>query len=444
MPRDHYRRNRLWPHVRSHTLHQSRRCVEGVVNYSMAIGATLLLGACATARPRVLVSPPLVHVGGTATCALREVGQAMCWGVTTGSRVGGRVVQAPEPLRSLEAGVFQTCALSASGATLCTEGLGGSPRENCRGEFCLGPLRETPATFVQLSTGYYHACGLDSKGSAWCWGGNGMGQVGNAQRAPDPGASGGERVTKPTRVAGRHAFHHISAGEMHTCALTRRGEAYCWGYGQSGELGRDTVMTYCSGEVPLQNAPCSVDRPVRVVTEIRFTRISAGIRLTCGLSTDSSVWCWGSNARCALGTCGADSPVPVRIPLPSPVLSVDAGYWSACAITVDHRAYCWGNNATGQLGSLASSPGGVCFSGGMCTPSPTEVGGNHRWRSISAGEMHTCGVRTDGEVLCWGATKEGRLAGYGATELCVNASTTWRDEPCASAPVLIPRTPPAR
>lgn len=414
------------------------------MKYAMAFGTVFLLAACVTARPRGPASPPLVHVGGSETCVVREDGVARCWGLMTERRVGGERVETPERLRSLEAGVFQACGLSEGGVTLCSSRLGGEVPENCRAAVCLGPLRGGASTsFVQVSTGYYHACALDAKGRAWCWGGNGMGQVGNARRPPDPGASGGERVAAPARVAGSVAFEEISAGEMHTCALTRRGEAYCWGYGQSGELGRDTVMTYCSGAMPHPNTTCSVDRPIRVQTPARFKRISAGMRLTCALSIDDAVWCWGSNYRCALGTCGTpDSPIPVRIALPSPAVSVDAGYWSACAITVDHRGWCWGNNVTGQLGSLVASPKGACFQGGMCTPTPTEVDGGHRWRSISAGESHTCGVRLDGEVFCWGATSEGKLAGYGATARCINESSTWKDEPCASSPVHMPRTPP--
>lgn len=415
------------------------------MKYAMYIGAALLLGACVTTRARVSESPPVVHVGGTETCVVRQDGAATCWGLMTEHRVGGEAVWAPETLRSIEAGVFQACGLSATGITLCSAGLGGEVPETCHAVVCLGPLQRVQTSFATVSTGYYHACALDARGRAWCWGGNGMGQVGNARRPPDPGASGGERVAAPERVAGSVAFEEISAGEMHTCALTRHGEAYCWGYGQSGELGRDTVMTYCSGAMPHPNTTCSVDRPVRVHTPVRFKRISAGMRLTCGLSTDDAVWCWGSNYRCALGTCGTpDSPIPVRIALPSPAVQVDAGYWSACAITIDRRAWCWGNNVTGQLGSLVTSPAGVCFMGGMCTPTPSEVGGGFRWRSISAGESHACGVRLDGEVFCWGANSRGTLAGYGGSERCANASDTWKDEPCASAPVHIPRTPPPR
>ena len=398
------------------------------------------LGGCATLGPRPVAIRPLVQVGGTETCVVRDDGTAHCWGLRTDDRRGGEEVASSQALRTLEVGVFEACGLSVRGETLCTERLGGTVAEECEATICLAPLQATRAPFVQVSTGYYHACALDPGGRAWCWGGNGMGQLGNAARAPDPGASGGERVLVPTPVVGSLRFVAISAGEMHSCALMSRGDVYCWGYGQSGELGRDTVMTGCSGDVPLQNAPCSVDRPVRVQTSVRFKAISAGMRMTCALSRDDAVWCWGPSARCALATCGtADSSDPVRIPLPARAASVDAGYWFACAVTMDRRAYCWGNDASGQLGSLVQAKEGDCWPGGMCTPIPTEVSGNHRWRSVSAGESHACGVRMDGEVMCWGELSEGRLAGYGGDEICRNASEIWKDVPCASTPVLIPR-----
>ena len=59
---------------------------------------------------------------------------------------------------------------------------------------------------------------------------------------------------------------------------------------------------------------------------------------------------------------------------------VSAGRRHTCEVRADGTVTCWGLNDVGQ----ASPPSG-------------------RFRSVSAGSGHTCGLRTDGTVACWGS-----------------------------------------
>jgi hypothetical protein len=402
--------------------------------------SALVLCACATVGA-AQTRHPRVHVGGTETCAIASDGAARCWGLLTDGQMGVAAVATREPMRTLEPGVFQACGLSERGEVMCARSMNPDVHMTCPAALCVFPLPQQVSEPLSIVTGgYYHACVLGRSGRAYCWGSNGMGQLGLGWRSADNSGSSGVPIRVPTAVFGNLRFKSISAGEMHTCALTARGDAYCWGYGQSGELGRDTVMTVCSGTLPQPNAPCSVDRPVRVKTSIRFRAISAGMRMTCAISVADVAYCWGHNYRCGLGWCGEPhSPLPSRIALPGKVLQVDAGYWSACAITSDHRAWCWGDNTGAQLGSLVTVPAGRtgCFNGGMCTPAPTEVSSGHRWRSISVGDSHACGVTIEDDVYCWGSRKEGRLANFGGLEICDNRSYDWDDTWCASTPIRL-------
>jgi alpha-tubulin suppressor-like RCC1 family protein len=44
----------------------------------------------------------------------------------------------------------------------------------------------------------------------------------------------------PVAVSGGLAFSAVSAGNDHTCGVTRSGTAYCWGLNSNGQLGDGT------------------------------------------------------------------------------------------------------------------------------------------------------------------------------------------------------------
>jgi len=84
--------------------------------------------------------------------------------------------------------------------------------------------------FVSVSAGIAHTCGVTSDGEAFCWGHDLHGQLGT-------GIDGGF-ANVPTPVAGGDLeFASLSAGGNHTCGVSVAGDAYCWGYGELGQLG---------------------------------------------------------------------------------------------------------------------------------------------------------------------------------------------------------------
>jgi alpha-tubulin suppressor-like RCC1 family protein len=90
-------------------------------------------------------------------------------------------------------------------------------------------------TFAGITTGLVHSCGVTAgdpwAGSvhAYCWGNNGNYQLGN-------GAIVNSSYT-PIGVTGGLPLTWVTAGFMHTCALTVAGQAYCWGNDVQGQLG---------------------------------------------------------------------------------------------------------------------------------------------------------------------------------------------------------------
>jgi alpha-tubulin suppressor-like RCC1 family protein len=96
------------------------------------------------------------------------------------------------------------------------------------------PVAASSQTYSSIAAGGSHTCGLTTRGAAYCWGYNGYGQLGD-------GTTTDSDENGPQAVIGGLKFASISAGDYHTCALTARGAAYCWGYNGSGQLGDGTT-----------------------------------------------------------------------------------------------------------------------------------------------------------------------------------------------------------
>ena len=80
------------------------------------------------------------------------------------------------------------------------------------------------------------------------------------------------------------------------------------------------------------------------------------------------------------------TPAPASTPSAGLILaSVSAGREHSCGVKPDGSVICWGSNNERQ----AEAPAGT-------------------FTSVSAGWEHTCGVQTDGSVACWGAIANGK------------------------------------
>lgn len=188
----------------------------------------------------------------------------------------------------------------------------------------------------------------------------------------------------------------ISTGLNHSCALTSAGGAKCWGNNTVGEVGDGTTNQR--------------DTPVGVVgLGSGVSAVEAGLAHTCGLSTDGSVRCWGSNDGGQLGdgtTKNRWTPVDVD-GLSSGVEAIAVGSNHSCALTTSGGVKCWGHNESGQLGDGSTTNRHL----------PVDVIGlGSGVAAISAGAQHTCALTTSGAVECWGANFTGQLGDNTTTD----------------------------
>lgn len=144
-----------------------------------------------------------------------------------------------------------------------------------------------------------------------------------------------------------------------------------------------------------------------VFSDDELSSVAAGALLTCGLTTSGAAYCWGDNnwGELGSGATGPYSSTPVTVTGGHTFVGVVAGLAHACGLTSSGEAWCWGDNADAQIGTGVA--GGV-------HPTPQLVTGGHTFAALAAGNYHTCGRTTAGEVWCWGYGLLGAL-GTGAS-----------------------------
>ncbi|MDW8364008.1 MAG: hypothetical protein RMK74_16575 [Myxococcales bacterium] len=135
---------------------------------------------------------------------------------------------------------------------------------------------------------------------------------------------------------------------------------------------------------------------------VGIASLDMGLYHTCVVRTDGSLWCWGDHRMGQLGL-GDEvvSPVvrPTRVGMESDWRQVAAGERHTCGIRVDGSLWCWGMNDSRQLGVM----------GIFRSTRPIRVGRASDWLQVAAGGRHGCGVRTDRSLWCWGRNDHAQL-----------------------------------
>ena len=297
-----------------------------------------------------------LSLGDNFACGLRANGRAECWG-----QMDPQQVPAEETFVAISAGALHACGLHADGSV------------RCWGENWGGQATPPAELFIAIGAGVGHTCGLRTDGRAQCWGENG-----SSQSTPPP----------------EDRFIALSVGAFHNCGVRMDGTVACWG---------DVRWTFN----PDPSSPPPMQMPWEGV--FGMGQLAAGDWHHCQTSPEGLLTCWGGfnpdpapgqrfsaassgfDATCArdenglLRCFGNNSMVQENLP-PEPLRQFDLGYEHGCGVlALDGRARCWGRETNGK--TLA--PEGL-------------------FRTQSAGLMHSCGVRADGNGECWGYNGDGQ------------------------------------
>lgn len=238
-----------------------------------------------------------------------------------------------------------------------------------------------------------HTCAVKEDGTVFCWGSNASGQLGNGSGGP------GQFSTSPVQVQNLSDALAVAAGTAHSCALRATGNVVCWGSNGNGRLGDGTTTA--------RFAPVAVLNPNGSALS-GIVGVSAGELHTCAARVDGTLRCWGSPGLLGTGGSVPNSAFAVPVANLTDAVSVAAGRLHTCAVRVTGGVACWGNNFFGQLGLGFTEAQSVNRASPGDVPDLTEV------TALSAGGHHTCALRTNGTVRCWGNNNFGQI-GDGTT-----------------------------
>lgn len=286
---------------------------------------------------------------------------------------------------------------------------------------------EAPGAWVQLAVGSRHSCGRRANGTLWCWGRGAAGERGDGELLT--AINSPSQVVQTGQTKGGEAWsdwRDVSAGGQHTCGVRSNGSAWCWGRGTNGQRGDGSKTN--QRENPAQ--VLAGGDPSGSVGWSDWVSVSAGGGHSCGIRQDRSAWCWGSGSHGQRGS--GEHRAFVRT-TPERVLNdTNEHHWTdwellslgdqhTCGIRADGSLWCWGDDWRGQLGV-----GGLTVEDGK-QARPREVVSpvaDALWMQVSAGSSHTCGILDDGTLWCWGWGDYGQLGDGGTSADHVQPSPT--------------------
>ena len=254
---------------------------------------------------------------------------------------------------------------------------------------------------------------------------------GMPEPTPDAGADGGPSEDSEFAV-------ELALADYHSCVRTSRGNVWCWGANDFGQLGdgkashgQSCIRGDDSVAMPFDCSPT----PVQAVDLPPTTQLSSGAYPTCALHeprpvSDANLSCWGEVPQG--NAINKPQGITYMSKLLDDVTEVRVGGRHACVRRQNHLPVCWGEYVSGELGNGDSEhyPDGDITEAsklsGLVTPADIAA--------LALGDRHSCVRLTSGDVMCWGRNDQGQAGVPLTSELVL---TPQKVEGASSAQSLV-------
>ena len=333
---------------------------------------------------------------GTHACVVQADGVVRCWGNNEFGKLGNGTTDNPATPVSAFSGIavtqvsqayYSTCVITTGGTVFCS-GL------NDSGELgdSTTTSRNTPVQVPGIANandicgrGIFTGegfCAIDGT-EVKCWGRRFLGNN-TSSSSSSPVLVQGLTDIVPVELA---------CSSDNVCVRATTGEVRCWGSGSGGRIG--------DGDTDDELLPVSVPGLSAAAIALGASTGNGPVVFCAGL-LGGGIECWGQGSALGDGTGGtALSPVSV-VGISAVVTSISNGgsYGDnnhICASLQSGGVRCWGSGDGGALGNGITANSNV----------PVVVSGYETTTvtKVVVGDDHSCALRSDGQVACWGSGK---------------------------------------
>jgi len=282
-------------------------------------------------------------------CAIKVNGTLWCWGANWNGQLGNNsTVNALTPVQvgstntwvAGSVGALSTCAIKTDGTLWCWGANDYGQLGNNDSSDSHVPVAAHLTSVASVSVADRHACAIKTDGTLWCWGDGASGALGNGGTA---------FAGEPTQVGGSWLVVDVGAsrgGNEHSCGIKSDHTLWCWGSSDD------------NGPVLGIGATLITPVPVEVDGGGSWMHVATGAWATCGVKSDASLWCWGDGYQGHLGSgdlTATDYGVPQLVTGAHTWLTSVQTHDSACGVQTDLSLWCWGSQNAGVIG-VAGAP----------------------------------------------------------------------------------------
>ena len=252
---------------------------------------------------------------------------------------------------------------------------------------------EVPGKVIQVAAGNELSFALCKNGDLYAWGNNESYQMGDGMNISrmEP-----EKIMEDVKA--------IAAGSNHALAIKEDNALYVWGRNKDGALG--IAESDCDQKD--ENGYACQSTAVKLMDDV--TELSAGLDYSMAVTSDGTLYAWGSNIEGQLGLAKTDSTnadgqpyqsVPAKVM--DDVSKVACGVrYQALALTTNGDLYCWGKNTVGSVGTRQ-----VDDTENNIQTQPLKIMSDVK--EISAGSAHSLALKNDGTLYTWGVNNYGQI-----------------------------------